>query len=221
MRQAGFAYAQARMQARFAARPEAPEWQMIETGRDLAQGLDAAKRTALAPFAARLGRDSSREAVEAGLRQAWADLVAEVVHWAPPAWCPSLEWVALLPHLGLADAEVSLDLPGGEALAKAIEDGVRPGAAWEAGLAARLPRGGAAALAPIDPLITAYLEGPPRALTERRALMRGLERLLRTRAGEPAAAFAFLGLMALDLERLRGALLLARLFPVTGEGEAA
>ncbi|SMH54121.1 hypothetical protein [Maritimibacter sp. HL-12] len=221
MRQAGFAYAQARMQARFAARPEAAEWQMIETGRDLAQGLDATKRTGLAAFVARLGRDSSREAVESGLRQAWADLVAEVAHWAPPSWRAALEWVALLPHLGLADAEGSLALPGGEALATAIEDGARPGAAWQAGLAARLPRGGAAALAPLNPLITAYLEGPPRALTERWALMRGLERLLRARAGEPAAAFAFLGLMALDLERLRGALLLARLFPVTGEGEAA
>lgn len=221
MRQAGFAYAQARMQARFAARPEPPEWQMIETGRDLAQALDAAKRTALAPFVARLGRDSARDAVEAGLRQAWADLVAEVAHWAPPAWRAALEWVALLPHLGLADAEATLALPGGEALAKSIEDGAPPGAAWQAGLAARLPRGGAAALAPLDPLMTAYLEGPPRALAERRALAGRLERLLRTRAGEPAAAFAFLGLMALDLERLRGALLLARLFPVTGEGEAA
>ncbi|GGD43612.1 hypothetical protein [Sinisalibacter lacisalsi] len=221
MRQAGFAYAQARMQARFAARPEAPEWQMIETGRDLVQALDAAKRTALAPSVARLGRESSREAVETGLRKAWAEQVDEVARWTPPAWRAPLEWWVLLPHLGLADADTPLALPGGDSLAQAIEAGARAGAAWQTGFTARLPRGGAAALEPLAPLIAAYLEGPPRALTERRVLKRGLERLLRARAGEPAAAFAFLGLMALDLERLRGALLLARMYPVTGEGEAA
>ncbi len=221
MRQAGFAYAQARMQARFAARPEAPEWQMIETGRDLVQALDAAKRTALAPFVARLGRESSREAIEAGLREAWAEQVEEVARWTPPGWRAPLEWWVLLPHLGLADADTPLGLPGGVALGQAINAGARPGAAWQAGFTARLPRGGATALEPLAPLIAAYLEGPPRALAERRVLMRRLERLLRVRAGEPAAAFAFLGLMALDLERLRGALLLARIYPVTGEGEAA
>jgi len=221
MRQAGFAYAQARMQARFAARPEPAEWQMIETGRDLAQALDAAKRTGLAPFVARLGQGSSRAEIEAGLRAAWAEQVAEVARWVPPKWRAALGWLVLLPHLGLADAEMPLALPGGAALSREIEAGAAPGAAWQAGLAARQPRGGAATLEPLAPLFAAYLEGPPRALAERRRLAGQLERLLRARATQPAAAFAFLGLVALDLERLRGALLLARLFAVTGEGEAA
>jgi len=218
MRQAGFAYAQARMQARFADRPTALDWQMIETGRDFSQALDATRRGAFAEAVGGLGRDSDRDAIEAALRRVWAAAVAEVAAWVPAPWRPALEWIALLPHLRLVADGVPPALPGAAALTGALEAGATPDRAWRAGFADRLPRSDPGFRAALAPLTDRFLHGPPRPAADTAALIGRLERLLRRRAQEPVAAFAWLGLLALDLERLRGALVLARLFPAAGEG---
>lgn len=212
MRQTGFAYAQTRMQARYADCPTDRDWQIIETGRTLAQALEAARRGALAHCVTRLGRDSTRVEIEAALRRGWADMVDELVHWVPAPWRPALGWMGLLPHLRVVTAGLPPALPGAEHLAAAVEAGADPGAAWRREWAARLPGNQAALRATLAPLTGRFLEGPPRPVVETPALRKTLEHLFRARAQEPVAAFAWLGLIALEIERLRGALLLVHLF---------
>jgi hypothetical protein len=55
----------------------------------------------------------------------------------------------------------------------------------------------------------------------RDALQRQLRRIFRRQAVQPGAVFAYLGLLALDLERLRGALVLRSLFPPAPEAGPA
>jgi hypothetical protein len=62
------------------------------------------------------------------------------------------------------------------------------------------------------------IQGPDQAWPERQRLQRALLHLFRRSPLEPAAWFAWLGLAALELERLRGALVLRAAFPVGGEG---
>jgi hypothetical protein len=201
MRLVNFAYAQARIQARLAARPTPLDWQMVANSRDFAQAVDASRRGPYADAVTQLGRDSGREAIEAALRRAWAAMVAEVTAWAPATWRPALAWFALLPYLRLDTT------------------GATPGQDWMQGFTERLPGDQRALLGTLAPLTGRFLEGPPNSPAHTAELAATLARLLRTHAQQPAAAFAWLGLVALDLESLRGALLLARLFPAAGTGD--
>ncbi len=212
MRQVGFAYAHARLQARLAQRPSALDWQMIETGRDFAQSLDAASHGPLARYVSRLGRESDRPAVEDALRQAWADLVAEVASFVPGKWRAALLWITPLPHLRLIEAGRAPKLAGAEALQAAIPDGSGASEAWREGFAARLPAADPGLAAALAPMFDRFLEGPPRSATDTPELSARLETLFRSRPQQPIAVFAFLGLMAVMIERLRGALILAGLF---------
>jgi len=220
MRQVGFAYAHARLQARLAQRPTALDWQMIETGRDFAQSLDAASHGPQARYVTRLGRDSDGPAVEDALRQAWAELVAEVAAWVPPKWRAPTLWITALPHLRLIEEDAS-QLPGAEALRDANAAGDTVSDAWRSGFAERIPHADAALASALAPMFDRFLEGPPRPEADTPEVSARLEALFRARPQQPVAVFAWLGLMALMIERLRGALLLARLFPARDAGGAA
>lgn len=213
MRQTGFAYAQTRIQARFAARPSTLDWQLIETSRDFSQALDSTRRGAYADTVTQLGRDSGRDAIEAALLQAWIMMVSEVTAWAPAPWRPALLWFTLLPQLRLVIAGMSPPLPGAQAIDSALKSRARPGAAWMTGFKERLPCSSPALMQALEPVTARFLEGPPQPSSHSTELVGQLALLLRSHAQQPAAVFAWLGLVALDLESLRGALLLARLFP--------
>ncbi|GKY88757.1 hypothetical protein [Sinisalibacter aestuarii] len=220
MRQAGFAYAHVRLQARLASVPSPADWQMIETSRDFSQCLDAASRTSLAGIVARLGRESSRAATEEALRQAWAETVDRVATWVPPAWQPALRWFALLPHLRVIEAGMPPPLDGSPELAEQMARGATISQAWRAGFATRLPARDPAMDTALAPLFARFLEGQPSPASETAALWQHLDRVFRRQAQEPVAALAWLGLMALVFERLRGALLRALLFPARAPAEA-
>lgn len=221
MRQVGFAYAHARLQARLAQRPTPLDWQMMETGRDFAQSLDAASHGPVARYVTRLGRDSDRAAVEDALRHAWAELVAEVAAWVPTKWRAPILWISSLPHLRLIEAESAPELPGAELLRAAMAEEGDISAAWRDGFSARLPHPDPWLDAVLAPVFDRFLAGPPRPDTDTTEVSALLEALFRARPQQPAAVFAWLGLMALGFERLRGALLLARLFPERVTGAAA
>jgi hypothetical protein len=57
--------------------------------------------------------------------------------------------------------------------------------------------------------------------TYRRELAQAFERMFRRHAGTPVAVFCYLGLVGLDLERLRGGLARRRLFEISSSGRAA
>jgi len=92
----GFEYAQARLQARYGARPDEPAWRRIEAIRELPALLDAARTCALAPWVAGLEPDCGVHRIETCLRMHWRALVAEVAGWMPGPWQRALAWCALL-----------------------------------------------------------------------------------------------------------------------------
>lgn len=216
MREVGFAYAQARIQARLAARPTAMAWQLIETGHSLAQALDAANRTALAVHVTRLGRDSPAAEIEAVLDDARARALTETARWLPPVWRASLMALAPLPRLRLARPEA--DEAGGR---DAAQSEAATGAAWQADFAARLPGRRDEIIDALTPLGAHFLQGMPRAGDDRGATLAALRAVLRRLPQTPQAALAYGGVLLLDLERLTGALCAAALLPPLADEEAA
>lgn len=92
-------YACARIAARFGARPDAAAWRRIETVRDLAAMLDAARATPLRPWTAGLSAEANPHAIERVLRGHWRSLAGEVATWMPRRWRPAVEWAASAPDL--------------------------------------------------------------------------------------------------------------------------
>jgi hypothetical protein len=193
--------------------------------------LEAARATALRRWLAGIGPTTPTHAIEALVRRRWREAVAEVVAWMPDAWRPSIAWCAELPLLPaiayLARGHPPLpwmrDEPAlRERIANASRvDPDRVVDDWIAGWRARLPPdgGGDRALleaigravrahdaAMRDPAIAAGTSAW-RALDARLALM------FRRATLDPAEAFAFLALCALDLLRLRGEVVRRAAFP--------
>lgn len=237
-----FAYAQARLQARYGQRPRAGDWNRYTATPDLDALLQALRSTPLARWVDRLGSNPDLHAIERHLRDAWCRDVDEVAGWQPPPWRDSVGWLRWIAYL-----------PGLEKLAR----GGRP-PAWMRDdpvlgpIVARELRERAAALArtPLAPLargfsrphdvVTAWRTHWTRQWPEGHTGREPLESLLRATSRQrrqllelpenagttealthlegrfqwcfrrnplgPAAAVAYLGLVALDLRRLRGAL---------------
>jgi len=96
-------YAQARLQARFGARPDAVVWRRIEAIREMSALFEAARSTAFRPLVAGLAPDDDVHALEAGLRAHWRELASEVTGWLPGAWQRAAEWFARIPDLPVID----------------------------------------------------------------------------------------------------------------------
>lgn len=199
MREVRFAYAQTRIQAQLARRPTPVSWQLIETGQGFAQALDGANRTALAPYIVSLGRDSLPAAIQPALDDAWNRATRDLAKWLAPSWRPALQALNLLPHLRRANAE-------GQSEA-AI------GAGWLSGFKASLPERRGEVMTALAPLLERFLLAAPPTRDDTPALMNRLERLVRLRPQTPEAVLAYGGIVALDIERLSGALLTAALLP--------
>jgi len=248
-----FAYAQARLQARYGQRPRDGDWNRYAATPDLGALLQVLRNAPLARWVDRLAPRPDVHAIERHLRDAWCRDVDEVAGWQPAPWRDSIRWLRWIPYL-----------PALEKLAR----GGRP-PAWMRDdpvlgpVVAREPRERAAALGrtPLAPLargfarphdvVTAWRkhwtglwpEGHPgreplesllRAVSSQRQqladlpenasttealtrLERRFQWCFRRNPLGPAAAVAYLGLVALDLRRLRGALAVRAL----GNGAAA
>lgn len=92
-------YAQARLQARFGARPGRAAWRRIETIRELPALFEAARATAFRPLVAGLAPDQPVHELEAGLRAHWRELAREATGWLPGAWQRAAAWFAIIPDL--------------------------------------------------------------------------------------------------------------------------
>jgi hypothetical protein len=237
-----FAYARARLQSRYGARPGAADWSHVAATADLGALLQVLRNSPLARWVGRLGPRPGVHEIERRLREEWMHGVDEVAGWQPEAWRSGmlwLRWIAYLPSLQKLAR-------GGRALAWMRDDPVL------GPIVAREPRDRAAALrrSPLAPLAAGFppphdvagtwvrhwrqlwpehhagrapLEALLRATTQQRLVLaqlpdgalsndalRGLERRFqlsfRRNPLSPAAAVAYVGLLALDLRRLRGAL---------------
>lgn len=236
-------FAYARLCARFGARPDESVWRRIEVVRDAAGVLEIVRASSLAPFVAGVGPDVTAHALEAAARRHWRALVDDVADWMPPAWQPSVRWCALLVDLPafvalgrkmplpawLADDDAlhgAVEGAAGEERAHAAlvragaGDAQRLRAAWHAHWLALLP-----APLPAYPLLQRLVHlleehahrfahaHPADAWPLRRGLAARVVLLFRRAGVDPAQAFAFLALAALDYERLRGELVPRALLP--------
>lgn len=237
-----FAFAQARLQARYGGRPTSADWNQLEATVDLAAALQVTRNTSLARWTGRLAARPDIHEIERRLREEWARAVDEIADWQPAPWRAAIDWLRWLPYLTPLEKLAR----GGHAPAWMREDAVL------GPVVAREPLERAAALrrTPLAPLeagfaadsnvIDAWIRRWRELWPERRAASGTLEALLRDVARHArrleelpdaagsgdatqalsqrlqvhfrrnpltsAAATAFLALLALDVQRLRGLL---------------
>jgi hypothetical protein len=236
-------YAHARLCARFGDHPDEIAWRRIETVREVGAMLETARTSALAVWIAGIATDTEVHAIERAMRAHWHERVNVIAAWMPPPWRASIEWCALLVDLPvlqhLARGGVSprwlADDPSRTALGdghrrrsagpSALLDAVganpdRVAGIWRAEWDRRLPdpRQRTSLLRETTHVVAEHWKAfrDPRAADGRalrQALHARLSRLFRRATLDPAAAFIFLGLSALDFERLRGEILRRVAFP--------
>lgn len=238
---AAFAYAGARLLARHGRRPSSADWKRLRRLGDFGHFLQAARDTGLAPYVRHIAADADAHEVERALRQAFHGHIHEVAAWQPGPWGPAVRWLALLPELPaldhLASGQAAWPWMGRlPVVAGALADDnrlqprgpaaslIRPGPdgaplidrwqrQWRALLPAR-PRRYRPPLRHLETAFTGHRKAVAAGDADAAARLEDtLIRTLRHHGREPAGAFAYLGLTALDLEHLRRDLLLRRLLP--------
>lgn len=223
------AYAQARMQSRHGARPGPHAWAKLHASITLATLVEGLRACGLDAWVAGLDPACPQDELEMFLRERLRARIGEVGRWMPEAWEAAFARVR-----GLVDLPARQHLErGGAPLAWMARDPPLAGEARleaDPGRASRArrrwidawraswppcPEGEAAGLEELVAAIEAHLQvfaraPPDEAGTLRLDLERRLTALFRRHALAPAAAFAHLALVALDLERVRAELVARR-----------
>lgn len=222
-------YAQARMQARHGASPAEAQWHLLGGQDSLAAYLAAARTTALARWLGDIPGRADSQRIELAMRQRWRETVAELARWMPAEWraavCCCADLVDLPAHAWLARGAPPLPWMARDpvlsvkvAAPAATRQGDR--SAWLQGWRARWPAltdEDREALNGLVKTLETHLAGCVQRAGEgageaRRALAREAVHRFRRVAGRPPAAFFYLLLVALELERLRAELVLRALF---------
>lgn len=195
-------YAQARIQARHGKRPAEAAWSPLHSAIDLASLLDMARAGPLEGWVAGLEPSASATDLEQRLHEQLRRYIAEVASWMPAPWQPAVLWTRALADLAPHTAQAR------EAWA------VRWRELWPARNCEE-----EAALETVALEVRAHfarfaVADIDEAWPMRAALQARLTGLFRRFTLTPAAAFAHLLLVALDLERLRAELVGRAAFPV-------
>ena len=227
MSRANFAYAQARLHARLEGRLSETDWQTLAGSRNFGNCLDVINQTAAANVTSRLDRTNSVHAVERVLREEWSAIVKEIANWLPEKWQHATHWLVVLPHLRRfewssgndnAPRWLRLKIEFGEKAEvmqseEKIESSMREVAEiWLNEWCLRLPdkRHVGELNAALTPLLDRYLDKETPEITETQKAWQELDSYLRgvfrNHTQTPVAVFAYLGMIALDFERLRGVL---------------
>ena len=240
-----FAYAQARIQARFAALPPEAEWERLTATRTLASFLEEARSWSFRDWVKGFSGQSDVHDLEAGLRTLFQENLEAVARWVPAPWHDAVSWVIWLARLRLLvhlqtgrkapgwvarDASLRLMLDGEGGLdPRYLEDSgaqalVRPQdglvEAWTLEWRSRWPARTKEATANLE-AFRSLLENhfhvfrrakPDSAWHLRKELRERLRLRFHRHTLEPVVPFIYLTLTALDLERLRGALISRALF---------
>ncbi len=241
MSRSNFSYAQARLHARLEGRLSETDWQMLAGSRNFGNCLDVISQTAAANVTSRLDRTNSVHDVERVLREEWSAIVFEVSNWLPERWRRATHWLLVLPHLrrfeyspenGGIPGWLRLKIEFGE-LAGGMQSEEKAGYSrleiaelWRNEWGRRLPEKQYAGKlnAALTPLLDRYLGNDTREITEATKVWQELGSYLRgifrKHTQTPAAIFAYLGLIALDFERLRGVLVSRIIFSESFQLEA-
>ncbi len=252
-RHAEFGYAQARLQAHHAARPDESAWRRIESIGELATFLQDARTGSLRPWVLGLSADVDAHVLEFTLRQQLRAYIDAVASWQPVRWRAALRWTRILPDLPLLQHLLSGGLPpdwlrhdplfgpahrddgsihwevlqtiGYMPLLTAWQQGIPLAQAWTEHWHTLWPDTPApvrAALAALVAVLADYMQAlviddVAHGVTARDVLALRLTRLFRRYTNQPAAGCSHLALVALDVQRLRGAVLRRKLLPMLTE----
>lgn len=205
IRTVGFAYAGARIQARYGRRVPEATWERLRRLGTTRAFLQGARDTALRPWLVQVDADAGAHALEAQLRALFRRRVHELAGWAPAPWRPAVDWVAALP-----------DLP---AAAGAVE--AEPAQAWLQRWREQWPPVRPAERRALEHLVAllrrAARDAAVDAPAAEAALVPPLRKLFRRQTRAPAGLFAYLALTWMEFSAVRGALARRRLgLPLEG-----
>ena len=244
----GFAYVQARVQARYAKLLSDREWQRLAAVRAYESYLQEVRATVLRPWVAGISEVSDSQEIERNLRQHFRVTVGEAQAWAPEPWQPAVGWLLWLPDLPLLahvleggsappgagrDPHVrawldrsgrlvpaALKTAGGGDLLIPVPSGQGLGEVWlhawrrRWGTCKRVCLNNLKQLAEQFQTYRVHLTpaSTEAARDERQARRDRIRHLFHCSVLQPAGLFSYLALVAIDLERLRGALVTRNLF---------
>lgn len=214
-----FEYAQVRLQSRYAARAGPSAWRAMEHARELPALIELARGSGFERVVTQLPIPLGLHALDLVARQQWHVQVNEVAGWMPAEWQAAVRWCALLVTLPfiqyLADGGIPHDWMQGDRSLPA--QGLPPdpqavASGWYREWRRRMPRlseDEAAQFLVFVRTVKSHRGAFVRAAVDegwrlRHMLEQKLTALFRRATLEPLAAFAFLALQWLDLERLRG-----------------
>lgn len=94
-----FAYAQARLQARYGARPSEAVWEGLHALAELPAWLEQARATALRHWLTSISVTTPPHEIECLLHTHLRDTTGEVAHWVPSGWHAAVRWTEILQDL--------------------------------------------------------------------------------------------------------------------------
>ncbi|MES2536185.1 MAG: hypothetical protein V4632_09970 [Pseudomonadota bacterium] len=223
-------YAQVRLQSRHAARANVPAWRTMEHARELPALIAAAGASGFDSVVRQLPMPPGLHALDLAIRNQWREQVDEVAGWMPAEWQPALRWCSLIVDLPFLDYLAGGGSPTqwmrraqsdsrGQLSSGAGPEAVSSG--WYREWRNRMPRLSeekSAHLTVLVHTVGSHLDVFSRAAADeawqcRRLLEEKLAILFRRFTLEPLAAFVFLALEWLALERLRGEIAIRIAFP--------
>lgn len=221
-------YAQVRIQSRYAARAHAAAWREMEHARELPALIELARGSGFDRVVAQLPLPLGLHELDLALRKQWRERVDEVAGWMPAEWQAALRWCSLIVDLPFIrylaeggvpyewmERDACLASPSGQPGPQAVASG------WYREWRRRMPRlseDEAAHFLLFVRSVGSHLGAFSGAAADagwrqRQMLEHKLTALFRRSTLEPLAAFAFLALLWLDLERLRGEIATRIAFP--------
>jgi hypothetical protein len=223
-----YGYLQARVQARFALLPDESLWLHFAALRELASFLEELRNTSLSGWVTGLSASSSAADIETHLRKNLVDLIQEIAGWFNQSWSVAvnaLQTFLELPKIESSVRSESFDIedihdPVLVNLLKSVSDSDDLLNAWLSGWRSQWPEMPGKHRQGIESLIDIltlhrrqFLKEPAQAAWESRHALEGQVRYFFRRHGlQPVAAFSYLVLAALVMERLRAELLQRALF---------
>ena len=96
---AALGYMRARIMARHSQRLGPEQWQQLESSRNLDAFLQMARQTSLNPWVRHFDTSESPDVWERSLRHDWQTYLGQMLRWTPAPWQDVLAWTGVLPVL--------------------------------------------------------------------------------------------------------------------------
>jgi hypothetical protein len=221
-------YAQARIQAHYAALPTESLWLHLGALNELASFLEAARSTSIAAWVSPLSAFNTASEIEHALRRTLNETIIKTASWYEPRWQPAFLWLETLSELPDLECLLRNDLaPEGRLnerlltqmseMSSETDDLLQT---WVAIWRSNWPNESSRNVQGIETLLNLLEDhwsvfptlAVDQAWSARHDLELRLRLLFRRHVLQPAMAFSYLSLVALGLERLRSELMQRALF---------